>query len=158
MANADVKVREIRLLEGYSKSYNAFMESSISMTYRFRAIIQQKDDEARDATHKIKDHANIIQQKLAHAKNDLEASMRKGGEQDAKEIEQRTRAVEKYKKLYEKAQMYEENSKKLYQKVHAEVERMIWMNTRFREKLEKSRDEGMNFLNKAIAALDSYTQ
>lgn len=155
---ADVKVREIRLLEGYSKSYSAFMESSISMSYRFRAIIQQKDDEARDYTHKIRDHVNIIQQKLTHAKNDLEAAMRNGGGKDGKEIEQRARAVEKYKKLYEKAQMYEENSKKLYQKVHAEVERLIWTNTRFREKLEKSRDDGMNFLNKAISALNSYTQ
>jgi hypothetical protein len=155
---ADVKVREIRLLEGYSRTYSAFMESSISMSYRFRAIIQQKDDEARDATHKIRDHVNIIQQKLTHAKNDLEAAMRDGGGQDGKEIEQRARAVEKYKKLYEKAQMYEENSRKLYQNVHAEVDRMVWMNNRFREKLEKSRDEGMNFLNKAISALDSYTQ
>ena len=155
---SDVKVREIRLLEGYSRSYGAFMESSISMSYRFRAIIQQKDDEARDYTHKIRDHVNIIQQKLTHAKNDLEASMRRGGGQNGKEIEQRTRAVEKYKKLYEKAQMYEENSKKLYQKVHAEVDRMIWTNTRFREKLEKIRDDGMNFLNKAISALNSYTQ
>ena len=128
------------------------------MTYRFRAIILQKDDEARDCTHKIKDHVNIIQQKLTHAKNDLEASMRSGGGKNSREIEQRQRVVEKYKKLYEKARQYEENSKKLYQKVHAEVDRMIWMNTRFREKLEKSRDDGVNFLKKAISALNSYTQ
>ncbi len=155
---ADVKVREIRLLEAYSKTYDAFMESSIAMSYRFRAIITQKDDEARDYTHKIRDHVNIIEQKLTHAKNDLEASARRGGGMDGKEMEQRAQKVEKYKKLYEKAKQYEEVSKKLNQNIHAEVERMIWQNTRFREKLEKSRDDGMNFLNKAISALESYTQ
>lgn len=155
---ADVKVREIRLLEAYSKSYSAFMESSISMTHRFRAIITQKGDEARDYTHKIRDHVNIIEQKLTHAKNDLEASARRGGGMDGKELEHRAHAVEKYKKLYEKAKQYEEVSKKLNQNIHAEVERMVWQNNRFREKLEKSRDDGMNFLNKAISALDSYTQ
>ena len=154
----DVKVREIRLLEAYSKSYSAFMESSIAMSHRFRAIIEQKDDEARDYTHKIRDHVNIIQQKLTHAKNDLEASVRRGGGMDGKELEQRKRVVEKYKKLYEKAQQYEEISKKLNQNVHAEVERMIWMNNRFRDKQEKNREDGMNFLNKAISALNSYTQ
>lgn len=154
---ADVKVREIRLLEAYSKRYQGFMESSISMSYRFRAIITQKGDEARDYTHKIHDHVNIIEQKLTHAKNDLEASLRGGGK-NGKELELRQHAVEKYKKLYEKAKQYEEMSKKLNQNIHAEVERMIWHNTRFREKLEKSRDDGMNFLNKAINALDSYTQ
>ena len=155
---ADVKVREIRLLEAYSKSYGAFMESSISMSYRFRAIITQKDDEARDYTHKIRDHVNIIEQKLTHAKNDLEASMRRGGGMDGKEMEHRAEKVERWKKLLEKAKQYEEVSRKLNQNVHAEVERMIWMNTRFREKLEKSRDDGMNFLNKAISALNSYTE
>ena len=155
---ADVKVREIRLLEAYSKSYGAFMESSISMSYRFRAIITQKDDEARDYTRKIKDHVNIIEQKLAHAKNELEASARRGGGMDGKELEHRTQAVERWKKLLEKAKQYEEVSRKLNQNVHAEVERMVWTNTRFREKLEKSRDDGMNFLNKAISALNSYTE
>ena len=155
---ADVKVREIRLLESYSRTYNAFMESSIAMSYRFRAIITQKDDEARDYTRKIKDHVNIIEQKLAHAKADYEASARRGGGMDGKELEHRQQAVERWKKLLEKAKQYEETSRKLNQNVHAEVERMIWMNTRFREKLEKSRDDGMNYLNKAISALDSYTQ
>ncbi len=155
---ADVKVREIRLMEAYSKSYSAFMESSISMSYRFRAIITQKDDEARDYTRKIKDHVNIIEQKLAHAKNELEASARRGGGMDGKELEHRAQAVERWKKLLEKAKQYEEVSRKLNQNVHAEVERMIWTNTRFREKLEKSRDDGMNFLNKAISALNSYTE
>ena len=155
---ADVKVREIRLMEAYSKSFSAFMESSISMSYRFRAIITQKDDEARDYTRKIKDHVNIIEQKLAHAKNELEASARRGGGMDGKELEHRAQAVERWKKLLEKAKQYEEVSRKLNQNVHAEVERMIWTNTRFREKLEKSRDDGMNFLNKAISALNSYTE
>ena len=153
---ADVKVREIRLLEAYSNSYKGFMESSIAMSHRFRAIIQQKDDEARDYTRKIKDHVNIIEQKLTHAKNDLEASLRSG--KNAREAEQRQHVVEKYKKLLEKAKTYEETSKKLNQNVHAEVERMIWQNNRFREKLEKSRDDGVNFLNKAISALNSYRQ
>ena len=39
---ADVKVREIRLLEAYSQRYQGFMESSIAMSYRFRAIIRAK--------------------------------------------------------------------------------------------------------------------
>ena len=93
------------------------MESSIAMSYRFRAIITQKDDEARDFTRKISDHVNIIEQKLTHAKNDLEASAKRGGGMDG-----------------------------------------IWHNNRFRERLEKSRDDGMNFLNKAITALNSYTK
>ncbi len=158
MANSDVKVREIKLLEGYSRTYKGFMDSSISMSYRFRAIIQHKDDEARDFTRRIKDHVNIIQQKFVHAKNDLEAALRRGGGNDGRELKQKQQAVEKYKKLYQKAQQYDESSKKLYQKVHAEVERIIWMNTRFREKLEKSRDDGVNFLNKATDALNNYTQ
>ena len=68
MANNDVKVREIRLLESYSQTYDKFMESTIQMTYRFRNLFAQKDDEARDLERKIKDHLNIAQQKLAHAK------------------------------------------------------------------------------------------
>ena len=70
MANGDVKVREVRLLESYSTAYNRFMESTIQMTYRFRNLFAQKDDQARDLEHKIKDHLNIAQQKLAHAKAD----------------------------------------------------------------------------------------
>ena len=153
---ADVKVREIRLLEAYSQRYQGFMESSIAMSYRFRAIITQKDDEARDYTRKISDHVNIIEQKLTHAKNDLEASAKRGG--GGLEMALRAQKVERWKKLLEKAKQYEELSKKLNQNVHAEVERMIWHNNRFRERLEKSRDDGMNFLNKAITALKSYAQ
>ena len=85
---ADVKVREIRLLEAYSQRYQGFMESSIA-----RAIITQKDDEARDYTRKISDHVNIIEQKLTHAKNDLEASARRGGGMDGKELELRAQKV-----------------------------------------------------------------
>ena len=59
MANGDVKVREVRLLESYSTAYNRFMESTIQMTYRFRNLFEQKDDEARILEHKIKDHLNI---------------------------------------------------------------------------------------------------
>ena len=104
---ADVKVREIRLLEAYSQRYQGFMESSIAMSYRFRAIITQKDDEARDFTRKISDHVNIIEQKLTHAKNDLEASARRGGGMDGKELELRAQKVERWKKLFEKAKQYE---------------------------------------------------
>ena len=68
MANADVKVREIRLLESYSQAYNRFMESTIQMTYRFRNLFFYFFDQERELEHKIKDHSNIAQQKYAHAK------------------------------------------------------------------------------------------
>ena len=68
MANGDVKVKEVRLLESYSTVYNRFMESTIQMTYRFRDLFAQKDNEAQDLERKIQDHLNIAQQKLAHAK------------------------------------------------------------------------------------------
>lgn len=154
----DVKVREIRLLEAYSKTYGGFMESSISMSYRFRSIIQQKDDEARDMKHKIEDHLNIAQQKLDQAKNAYEYSLKRSGGVNVLELSHREQALAKYKKLYKKAQDYAELAKKLYQKIHGEMERMVWMSDRFRDNLEKSRDDGMNFLNKAISTLDSYTQ
>ena len=59
MANSDVKVREIRLLESYSQAYDNFMQATIHMTYRFRTLFAQKDDEARDLERKIKNHLNI---------------------------------------------------------------------------------------------------
>ena len=105
MANGDVKVREVRLLESYSTAYNRFMESTIQMTYRFRNLFAQKDDQARDLEHKIKDHLNIAQQKLAHAKADYEASVKRGGGMDGQELAHREQALEKYKALYKKAQM-----------------------------------------------------
>ena len=158
MANSDVKVREIRLLESYSQAYNRFMESTIHMTYRFRNLFELKDDEARDLKHKIDDHLNIAQQSLAHAKADYEASLRRGGGMDGRELAQREQKLEYYKKLYQKAQNYAESAKKLYQNLHGETERVVQMTIRQRNKLEKSKEEGNNFLKKAIAALNEYKQ
>lgn len=158
MANSDVKVKEIRLLESYSNTYSRFMESTIQMTYRFRNLFAQKDDQARDLEHKIKDHLNIAQQKYTQAKNAYEAALKKSGGPDGKELAQKQQAVEMYKQLYEKAQKYSESAKKLYQNIHGEVERAEWMTNRHRNKLEKSKEEGDNFLQKAIAALKEYAQ
>ena len=58
----------------------------------------------------------------------------------------------------EKAQKYAESAKKLYQNIHGETDRVIWMTNRHRDKLEKSKEEGDNFLKKAIAALNEYTE
>lgn len=158
MSNADVKVREIRLLESYSNAYNKFMESTIHMTYRFRDLFAQKDDQARELEHKIKDHLNIAQQKYAHAKADYEASVKRGGGMDGNELRQRKQAMEMYKQVYEKAQNYAESAKKIYQNLHGETDRVIWMTNRQRNKLENSKEEGDNFLKKAIAALNEYRQ
>lgn len=158
MSNADVKVREIRLLESYSNAYNKFMESTIHMTYRFRDLFALKDDQARDLERKIKDHLNIAQQKYAHAKADYEASLKRGGGMDGNELRQRQQAMEMYKQVYEKAQNYAESAKKIYNNLHGETDRVIWMTTRQRNKLEKSKEEGDNFLKKAISALNDYTQ
>jgi len=158
MANTDVKVREIRLLESYSQTYNRFMESTIAMTYRFRNRFAQKDDEARELKRKIEEHLNIAQQKLAHAKTDYEASLKRGGGMDGQELAHREQALEKYKALYQKAQKYAESAKKIYQNVHGEFERVDFMTNRQRDKLENSKEEGNNFLNKAIAALNEYRQ
>ena len=70
----------------------------------------------------------------------------------------RQQALEKYKALYKKAQNYAESAKKLYQNIHGEFERVEWMTNRQRHKLENSRDEGNNFLKKAIDALNEYKQ
>ena len=158
MANSDVKVREIRLLESYSQTYNRFMESTIHMTFRFRTLFMQKDDHARDLEHKIKDHLNIAQQKLAHAKTAYEDSLKRGQDDRGNELRHREQALEKYKALYEKAQKYAESAKKMYQNIHGETDRVIWMTNRQRDKLEKSKEEGENFLKKAIAALNEYRQ
>ena len=158
MANSDVKVREIRLLESYSQTYNRFMESTIHMTYRFRNLFAQKDDEAREQERKIKEHLNIAQQKLEHAKSAYEASAKRGGGMDGLELAHRQQALEKYKALYEKAKKYTESAKKLYQNIHGETDRVIWMTNRQRDKLKKSKEEGDNFLKKAIAALNEYTE
>ena len=158
MANTDVKVREIRLLESYSQTYNRFMESTIAMTYRFRNLFALKDDEARDLERKIKEHLNIAQQKLGHAKADYEASLKRGGGMDGQELAHREQALEKYKALYKKAQNYAESAKKIYQNVHGEFERVEFMTNRQRNKLEQSKEDGNNFLNKAISALNEYKQ
>ena len=158
MANGDVKVREIRLLESYSQTYNRFMESTIAMTYRFRNLFANKDDEARDLKRKIEEHLNIAQQKLGHAKADYEASLKRGGGMDGQELAHREQALEKYKALYQKAQKYAESAKKIYQNVHGEFERVDFMTNRQRDKLENSKEEGNKFLNKAIAALNEYRQ
>lgn len=158
MSNADVKVREIRLLESYSNAYNKFMESTIHMTYRFRDLFAQKDDQARDLERKIKDHLNIAQQKYAHAKADYEAALKKNGGPDENEVRHRQQAMEMYKQVYEKAQNYAESAKKIYQNLHGETDRVIWMTNRQRNKLENSKEEGDNFLKKAIAALNEYRQ
>ena len=158
MANTDVKVREIRLLESYSQAYNRFMDATIHMTYRFRNLFANKDDEAKDLERKIKEHLNIAQQKLGHAKADYEASLKRGGGMDGLELAHREQALEKYKALYQKAQNYAESAKKIYQNVHGEFERVEFMTNRQRNKLENSKEEGNNFLNKAISALNEYRQ
>ena len=158
MANNDVKVKEIRLLESYSTTYDRFMESTIHMTYRFRNLFAQKDDQARDLERKIQDHLNIAQQKYTQAKNAYEAALKKNGGPDENEVMHREQALEMYKQLYEKAKKYAESAKKLYQNLHGEVERVEWMTNRHRNKLEKSKEDGDNFLKKAIAALNDYTQ
>lgn len=158
MANTDVKVREIRLLESYSQAYNRFMDATIHMTFRFRTLFAQKDDEARDLERKIKEHLNIAQQKLGHAKADYEASLKRGGGMDGQELAHREQALEKYKALYKKAQNYAESAKKIYQNVHGEFERVEFMTNRQRHKLEQSKEDGNNFLNKAISALNEYRQ
>ena len=155
---ADVQVREIRLLESYSATYKNFMETTISMTYRFHNILEQKNDEAMTQVRRIRDYANLIQQKMVKAKNELEAAQRRNSGDNGRELEQCEKAYKKFKELYKKAQQYEESSKQLQQKVHGEIERVDYMNRRFRNKLEKSRDDGENFLQKAISALNSYKQ
>ena len=158
MANSDVKVKEIRLLESYSTTYNQFMESTIHMTYRFRNLFAQKNDQARDLKHKIDDHLSIAQQKYVHAKVDYEASLKRNGGPEENEVRHRQQAMEMYKQLYEKAKNYAESAKKLYQNIHGEVERAEFMTMQHRHKLEKSKEDGDNFLKKAIAALNDYSQ
>ena len=158
MVNTDVQVKEVQLLEAYSRSYKDFMETTISMTYRFHNILEQKNDEAMTQVRRIRDYANLIQQKMVKAKNELEAAQRRNSDDNGRELEQCEKAYKKFKELYKKAQQYEESSKQLQQKVHGEIERVDYMNRRFRNKLEKSRDDGGNFLQKAISALNSYKQ
>ena len=88
MANADVKVKEIQLLEAYSGTYKEFMSATIAMTHRFRSILQQKKDEAFTQEHRIRDAANLIQQKMVQAKNALEAAQRRNRDDGGRELEQ----------------------------------------------------------------------
>ena len=118
------------------------MESTIHMLYRFRNLFTQKDDQARDIEHKIKEHLNIAQQKYTHAKAEYEAALKKNGGADGKELARYQQTMEMYKQLHEN--------------IHGETDRVIWMTNRQREKLEKSKEEGDIFLKKAIAALKEY--
>ena len=77
---------------------------------------------------------------------------------DGLELAHREQALEKYKALYKKAQNYAESAKKIYQNVHGEFERVEFMTNRQRHKLEQSKEDGNNFLNKAISALNEYRQ
>ena len=158
MANTDVKVREIRLLESYSNAYSRFMDATIQLSYRMKNSFGRKDEQACEFLRRIKDQRTIIQQRLTHAKTEVEASMKRGGGMDGKELENRMLVLRKFKALDEKAQQYEELGKQLYQRVHAETERVVGQSNIFRRKLEQSKEEGENFLNKAISALNSYTQ
>ena len=158
MANTDVKVREIRLLESYSNAYSRFMQASIALSYRFKNSFGHKDAKAHEYMRRIQKNRELIQQKLIHAKEAVAASMKRGGGMDGKELMNREQDLRKYQLLYQKAQQYEEISKQLYQKVHAETERMAWQSNLFRHKLEQSKEEGEGFLNKAISALNSYIQ
>ena len=158
MAGSDVKVKEVRLLESYFQTYNRFMESMIMITHKFPGYFSWKEDEARDFKHKIEDHLSIARQKLEHAKNAYEASLKRGGGMDGKELAHREQALEKYKALYQKAQKYAESAKKICQNIHGETVRVRMMSLQQRQKIEKSREEGCNFLNKAISALSEYKQ
>lgn len=158
MAGSDVKVREVRLLESYSQAYNRFMEATIAITYRFRNAFSTKNDQARELKHKIEYHRCIAKQKLEHAKNAYEASLKRGGGTDGKELAHREQALEKYRSLYQKAQKYAESAKKICQNVQGEFSRVDYMSNRQRVKLENSKEEGNNFLKKAIAALNEYKQ
>lgn len=158
MANSDVRVREIRLLESYSNAYSRFMEATIALSYRFRNSLGRKEEKAHECMRRIQEYRNIIQQRLTHAQIEVEASIKRGGGMDGRELENRELVLRKFKALAEKAQQYEEISKKLYQKIHAETERAMEQNSIFKRKLEQSKEEGENFLNRAIDALKNYTQ
>ena len=158
MADNDVRVKEIRLLESYARTFKQFMESSIALTYRFYNTIQRKDDEAMKYTHRIADLCEIIRQQMEHAKNDFEASLRSNHNGVEVERKHREQAYLKYKDLYHKAKQYEESSKKLYQNIHAETERIMLITNRYRHKLENNKSTGENFLEKAISSLNNYRQ
>lgn len=159
MANTDVRIKEIQLLEAYSETYKRFMEASINMTFRFHTAFQRKDDEAARYASTISTLVHRIYQSMVKAKVKVEASQKKtGSSDDGNELYYRQKTYLKYKELYQRARQYEESSKKLQQKVHAEVERVLQMNRFLRNKLEINKEDGERFLNKAITILNNYKQ
>ena len=158
MANSDVQVREIRLLESYSNAYCRFMDATIELSYRFKQRFGHKEEKAHEFMRRIQDYRNTIQQRLTHAQTEFDASLKRGGGMDGQELANREIVLRKFKALNQKAQQYEEISKSLYQRIHAETQRVAEQSNIFRRKLEQSKEEGENFLNKAISALNSYKQ
>lgn len=158
MANTDVQVREIRLLESYSNAYSRFMDATIELSYRMKNSFGRKDEKAHEFMRRTQDYRNIIQQRLTQAQTEFDASLKRGGGMDGQELANRELVLRKFKALNQKAQQYEEISKNLYQKIHAETQRVAEQSNIFRRKLEQSKEEGENFLNKAISVLNSYKQ
>lgn len=158
MANSDVKVKEIRLLESYSNAYSRFIEATIALSYRFMNNFRRKDEKAHECVNRIKTYRETIQQRLKQAQNEVEASLRRGGGMDGQELANRELVLRKFQTLNQKAQEYEESSKKIYQNIHSQTDRMVEQSNIFRRRLEQSKEEGANFLNRAISALNSYTQ
>ena len=158
MANSDVQVREIRLLESYSNAYCRFMDATIELSYRFKQRFGHKEEKAHEFMRRIQDYRNTIQQRLTHAQTEFDASLKRGGGMDGQELANRELVLRKFKALNQKAQQYEESSKSLYQRIHAETQRVAEQSNIFRRKLEQSKEEGEIFLNKAISALNSYKQ
>lgn len=158
MANGDVKVKEIQLLELYYDSYDRFMYSTKHLMYRFNSLFYQKEREAEHLARMISDHLNIAQQKYVHAKVDYEGALNKSGGPDKDEVMYRQQAFEMYKHIYEKATMYAELAKNLYQNIHRELDRVNQLTTLNLFKLEDSNEYGKSFLKKAITALKEYSQ
>lgn len=158
MANSDVKVREIRLLESYSTVYDRFMDSAINMMHRFYFLFSHKDDNARDLVHKINDHLHSAEFNYSKAKAEYYASLKRNGGPSENEVRYRAQALRWHKQVYEKAKMHAESAKKLYKNIHGETNRVSLMTNRQREKLLRSKEDGDNFLKKAIAALNEYKQ
>ena len=158
MANSDVKVREVRLLESYSDAYGKFFDSNIQTTNSIRVALGAISNKAREYVYHIHTGCEYIRFKMAGAKADVEASMKRGGGMDGRELRLRQEAYQKFKALYEKAQQYEEIAKKLYQNIQIEVSRGEQMCNNQKNKMERNREEGKNFLKKAISALNEYKQ
>lgn len=158
MANADVQVKEVQLLEAYSTTYKDFMDATIAATHRFRNLFERQRSETDRQVSRIQNAKNEIRTKMEWAKNELEASQKRNRDDGGEELRHRQQAYEKFKNLYKKAQQYEESGKKLQQRVYREIERMDQMTLRMRHKMETNKEEGENFLKKAISAINSYKQ